>query len=91
MENDSNAGLNGPETERRDVERTMGDIATRREDRTPITDILRQTPDLPPNSQWAVFLDVDLRRGSALCQAPARAARLRESVAERHQRRRRRR
>ncbi len=26
------------------------------EDRHPITDILRQTPDIPPNCQWAVFL-----------------------------------
>ena len=31
-------------------------MALRREDRTPITDIMRQTPDLPPNCQWAVFL-----------------------------------
>jgi maltose alpha-D-glucosyltransferase / alpha-amylase len=26
------------------------------EDRHPITDIMRQTPDVPPNCQWAVFL-----------------------------------
>ncbi len=26
------------------------------EDRHPITDIMRQTPDIPPNCQWAVFL-----------------------------------
>src|SRR5262245_32357780 len=26
------------------------------EDRFPITDILRQTPDIPPNAQWAIFL-----------------------------------
>jgi maltose alpha-D-glucosyltransferase/alpha-amylase len=26
------------------------------EDRHPITDIMRQTPDIPANSQWAVFL-----------------------------------
>jgi maltose alpha-D-glucosyltransferase/alpha-amylase len=27
-----------------------------REDRFPITDILRQTPDIPPSCQWAIFL-----------------------------------
>ncbi|CAH1654036.1 MULTISPECIES: maltose alpha-D-glucosyltransferase [unclassified Chelatococcus] len=27
-----------------------------REDRFPITDILRQTPDIPENCQWAIFL-----------------------------------
>jgi maltose alpha-D-glucosyltransferase/alpha-amylase len=26
------------------------------EDRFPITDILRQTPEIPPNCQWAIFL-----------------------------------
>jgi maltose alpha-D-glucosyltransferase / alpha-amylase len=26
------------------------------EDRFPITDILRQTPEIPPNTQWAIFL-----------------------------------
>src|SRR5689334_15150676 len=31
-------------------------MALAREDRFPITDILRQTPDIPPNSQWAIFL-----------------------------------
>ena len=31
-------------------------MAIAREDRFPITDILRQTPDIPPNSQWAIFL-----------------------------------
>src|SRR5262249_44370440 len=31
-------------------------MAIRREERRPITDILAQTPDLPPNSQWALFL-----------------------------------
>src|SRR3569832_2212038 len=31
-------------------------LAIAREDRAPITDILRQTPDIPPNSQWAIFL-----------------------------------
>ncbi|MEJ0019840.1 MAG: maltose alpha-D-glucosyltransferase [Acetobacteraceae bacterium] len=31
-------------------------MAIAREDRFPITDILRQTPDILPNSQWAIFL-----------------------------------
>ncbi len=31
-------------------------IAVATEDRHPITDIMRQTPDIPPNCQWAVFL-----------------------------------
>ena len=31
-------------------------LAIAREDRFPITDILRQTPDIPPMSQWAIFL-----------------------------------
>ncbi len=31
-------------------------MAIAREDRFPITDILRQTPDIPANSQWAIFL-----------------------------------
>jgi maltose alpha-D-glucosyltransferase/alpha-amylase len=31
-------------------------MALAREDRFPITDILRQTPEIPPNSQWAIFL-----------------------------------
>jgi maltose alpha-D-glucosyltransferase/alpha-amylase len=31
-------------------------MAIAREDRFPITDILRQTPEIPPNCQWAVFL-----------------------------------
>ncbi len=31
-------------------------LAIAREDRFPITDILRQTPDIPPLSQWAIFL-----------------------------------
>ncbi len=31
-------------------------MAIAREDRHPITDILRQTPDIPANCQWAVFL-----------------------------------
>ncbi|HEX5327951.1 MAG TPA: maltose alpha-D-glucosyltransferase, partial [Acetobacteraceae bacterium] len=31
-------------------------MAIAREDRFPITDILRQTPDIPPTSQWAIFL-----------------------------------
>ena len=31
-------------------------MAIRQEDRHPITDILRQTPDIPPNCQWALFL-----------------------------------
>jgi maltose alpha-D-glucosyltransferase/alpha-amylase len=31
-------------------------MALAQEDRHPITDILRQTPDLPANAQWAIFL-----------------------------------
>ncbi len=31
-------------------------MAIAREDRFPITDILRQTPDIPANCQWAIFL-----------------------------------
>lgn len=31
-------------------------MAIAQEDRYPITDILRQTPDIPANCQWAVFL-----------------------------------
>ncbi len=31
-------------------------MAIRREERRPITEILAQTPDLPPRSQWAIFL-----------------------------------
>ncbi|NOT53374.1 MAG: maltose alpha-D-glucosyltransferase [Deltaproteobacteria bacterium] len=31
-------------------------MALRREDRRPITDILAQTPDLPPTCQWGTFL-----------------------------------
>ena len=31
-------------------------MALAREDRYPITDILRQTPDIPDNCQWAIFL-----------------------------------
>jgi len=31
-------------------------MAIAREDRFPITDIMRQTPDIPANSQWAIFL-----------------------------------
>ncbi len=31
-------------------------MAIAREDRFPITDILRQTPDIPTNCQWAIFL-----------------------------------
>jgi maltose alpha-D-glucosyltransferase/alpha-amylase len=31
-------------------------MAIAQEDRFPITDILRQTPDIPPGCQWAVFL-----------------------------------
>jgi maltose alpha-D-glucosyltransferase/alpha-amylase len=31
-------------------------MALAQEDRFPITDILRQTPDIPANCQWAVFL-----------------------------------
>lgn len=31
-------------------------MAIAQEDRFPMTDILRQTPDIPPDCQWAVFL-----------------------------------
>jgi maltose alpha-D-glucosyltransferase/alpha-amylase len=31
-------------------------MAIAQEDRFPITDIMRQTPDIPPNCQWAMFL-----------------------------------
>ncbi|MBC7793565.1 MAG: alpha-glucosidase C-terminal domain-containing protein, partial [Clostridia bacterium] len=31
-------------------------MALRREDATPIIDILRQTPDIPANCQWGIFL-----------------------------------
>ncbi|MES2552347.1 MAG: maltose alpha-D-glucosyltransferase [Pseudomonadota bacterium] len=31
-------------------------LALAQEDRFPITDILRQTPDIPENCQWAIFL-----------------------------------
>jgi maltose alpha-D-glucosyltransferase/alpha-amylase len=31
-------------------------MAIAQEDRFPITDIIRQTPSIPPNCQWAVFL-----------------------------------
>src|ERR1019366_6258525 len=31
-------------------------MAIAQEDRFPITDILRQTPDIPYNCQWALFL-----------------------------------
>jgi len=31
-------------------------MALAQEDRFPITDILRQTPEIPPNTQWAIFL-----------------------------------
>jgi maltose alpha-D-glucosyltransferase / alpha-amylase len=31
-------------------------MAIAQEDRFPITDILRQTPDIPPDCQWALFL-----------------------------------
>jgi maltose alpha-D-glucosyltransferase / alpha-amylase len=31
-------------------------MAIAQEDRFPITDILRQTPDIPPSCQWALFL-----------------------------------
>jgi len=31
-------------------------MALRMEDRYPIVDILRQTPDIPPGCQWAIFL-----------------------------------
>ncbi|MEO1019349.1 MAG: maltose alpha-D-glucosyltransferase, partial [Pseudomonadota bacterium] len=31
-------------------------LALAQEDRNPITDIMRQTPEIPPNCQWAIFL-----------------------------------
>ena len=31
-------------------------MAIRREERTPIVEIMQQTPDIPPNCQWALFL-----------------------------------
>jgi maltose alpha-D-glucosyltransferase/alpha-amylase len=31
-------------------------MAVAQEDRYPITDIIRQTPEIPPNCQWAIFL-----------------------------------
>ncbi len=31
-------------------------MAVAQEDRAPITDIMRQTPDIPPNCQWGIFL-----------------------------------
>lgn len=31
-------------------------MAIAQEDRFPITDVLRQTPEIPPNCQWAIFL-----------------------------------
>jgi maltose alpha-D-glucosyltransferase/alpha-amylase len=31
-------------------------MAVRREERTPIVEILQQTPDIPDNCQWAIFL-----------------------------------
>ncbi len=31
-------------------------MALRREDRTPIVDIMAQTPEIPPECQWAIFL-----------------------------------
>jgi maltose alpha-D-glucosyltransferase/alpha-amylase len=31
-------------------------MAIRQEDRLPITDIMAQTPDIPPNCQWGIFL-----------------------------------
>jgi maltose alpha-D-glucosyltransferase/alpha-amylase len=31
-------------------------MALRREDRTPVVDIMRQTPEIPPDCQWAIFL-----------------------------------
>jgi maltose alpha-D-glucosyltransferase/alpha-amylase len=31
-------------------------MAIAKEDRFPVTDILRQTPEIPPNAQWAIFL-----------------------------------
>jgi maltose alpha-D-glucosyltransferase / alpha-amylase len=31
-------------------------MAIRKEDRTPVVDIMRQTPEIPPDCQWAIFL-----------------------------------
>jgi len=31
-------------------------MAIRKEDRTPMVDIMRQTPEIPPDCQWAIFL-----------------------------------
>jgi maltose alpha-D-glucosyltransferase/alpha-amylase len=31
-------------------------MAIRKEDRTPMIDIMRQTPEIPPDCQWAIFL-----------------------------------
>jgi maltose alpha-D-glucosyltransferase/alpha-amylase len=31
-------------------------MALRKEDRTPVVDIMRQTPEIPPDCQWAIFL-----------------------------------
>ncbi len=31
-------------------------MAVRREERTPIVEIMQQTPEIPPNCQWAIFL-----------------------------------
>src|SRR5687768_4328116 len=31
-------------------------MALRREDRTPIVEIMQRTPDIPPDCQWAIFL-----------------------------------
>src|SRR3546814_20294686 len=31
-------------------------MAVAQEDRHPVTDILRQTPEIPANCQWAIFL-----------------------------------
>ena len=31
-------------------------MALRKEDHTPIVDIMRQTPEIPPDCQWAIFL-----------------------------------
>jgi maltose alpha-D-glucosyltransferase/alpha-amylase len=31
-------------------------MALRQEDRHPVTEIMRQTPEIPPNCQWALFL-----------------------------------
>jgi len=31
-------------------------MALRKEDRTPVVDIMRQTPDIPEDCQWAIFL-----------------------------------